>query len=113
MSQCVNFKIAKVFVNADFSKELSKAMKFTTSSGKEALVEFTYPLLPSRCLRCEKWSHVEKTCLTNGDPKEGIVGDKLQNQVVTVQTAVNSVVKGSEKSANAMNGACVGSASLV
>ncbi|KAL1225408.1 hypothetical protein V5N11_009061 [Cardamine amara subsp. amara] len=37
-AQCSNFKIAKVFVNADFSKELPRVMNFSTSAGKHAKV---------------------------------------------------------------------------
>lgn len=33
-AQRLNFKIVKVFVNTDFSKELPKSMNFSTPAGK-------------------------------------------------------------------------------
>ncbi|KAG2313617.1 hypothetical protein Bca52824_025174 [Brassica carinata] len=30
--------------------------------GQEVLVEYSYPWLPSKCLKCEKWGHSFKTC---------------------------------------------------
>lgn len=32
--------------------------------GKETLVEYTYPWLPSRCSNCNKWGHLAKGCLS-------------------------------------------------
>lgn len=61
---CSNFKIAKIFVNADLSKELPRKINFT-KNGKSSLVEFVYPWLPDRCHTCSKWGHTEKTCLMN------------------------------------------------
>ena len=50
---CSNFKIAKIFVNADLSKDLPKKINFT-KNGKSSLVEFVYPWLPDRCYTCSK-----------------------------------------------------------
>lgn len=69
---CTSFEVAKVFVKVDGSKTLPKEMTFT-SKGKEFMVEFHYPWLPSRCKLCDKWGHTEKVCVTkrNGKDKEG------------------------------------------
>lgn len=54
-AQCTDFKVAKVFVKADLTKELPKSMTFTSLQGKDNLVEFSYPWLPPRWTSCEKW----------------------------------------------------------
>lgn len=61
---CSNFKLAKVFVNVDLSKELPDKINFT-KNGKSSLVEFIYPWLPLRCRSCGKWGHVDKACGMN------------------------------------------------
>lgn len=61
-AQCINIKTPKIFVNADLTKELPKKMFFNLL-GKETLVEYSYPWLPSRCSNCMKWGHLEKACL--------------------------------------------------
>lgn len=53
-AQCLDFKLAKLFVNADLTKNLPKVMNFTSSEGEDALVEFSYPWLPTRCYVCKK-----------------------------------------------------------
>lgn len=63
-ASCSNFKLAKVFVMADLSKELPKKINFT-KNGQSSLVEFIYPWLPDRCHTCGKWGHVEKVCIIN------------------------------------------------
>ena len=64
MASCSNFKVAKVFVNADLSKDFPKEINFT-KEGKSFLVEFGYPRFPLRCHTCEKWGHIEKVCVLN------------------------------------------------
>lgn len=63
-ASCSNFKLAKIFVNVDLSKELPDKINFT-KNGKPSLVEFIYPWLPLRCRTCGKWGHVEKACILN------------------------------------------------
>ncbi|KAF8089111.1 hypothetical protein N665_0518s0036 [Sinapis alba] len=63
-ASCSNFKIAKIFVYADLSKELPQKINFT-KNGKSSLVEFIYPWLPARCNTCGKWGHTEKACVMN------------------------------------------------
>ena len=60
-----NLEVAKVFVKVDVSKVLPKEITFT-KEGKEFIVKFYYPWLPSRCSSCDKWGHVEKVCGTKG-----------------------------------------------
>lgn len=61
---CSNFKLAKVFVVADLTKELPSKINFT-KDGRTSLVEFSYPWLPPRCNACGKWGHLEKVCVIN------------------------------------------------
>lgn len=63
-ASCLNFKLAKVFVNVDLSKELPDRINFT-KNGKSSLVEFIYPWLPLRCRTCGKWGHIAKVCVMN------------------------------------------------
>ena len=63
-ASCSNFKVAKIFVKADLSKELPTKINFT-KNGVPSLVEFIYPWLPDRCHTCSKWGHLEKTCVMN------------------------------------------------
>lgn len=64
--QCLNLKVAKVFVKADLSKELPKSMNFTFQ-GKKTLVEYTYPWLPPKCSQCNKWGHLARVCRRRND----------------------------------------------
>ncbi|XP_048610951.1 uncharacterized protein LOC111205492 [Brassica napus] len=61
---CSNFKLAKIFINADLSKELPSKINFT-KNGKSSPVEFIYPWLPVRCHTCNKWGHTDKVCVMN------------------------------------------------
>lgn len=63
-ASCSNFKVAKIFVKADLSKELPRKINFT-KNGVSSLVEFIYPWLPDRCNTCSKWGHEEKVCVMN------------------------------------------------
>ena len=63
-ASCSNFKIAKIFVNVDLTKELPEKINFT-KNGETFMVEFIYPWLPKRCNTCSKWSHEEKVCVIN------------------------------------------------
>lgn len=70
-AQCLDFKIAKVFVKADLSKELPEDLNFNFQ-GKVHNVEFKYPWLPPRCTVCKKWGHLQTVCLVkNGTGVEG------------------------------------------
>lgn len=79
--QCLNLKVAKVFVKADLSKELPKSMNFTFE-GKKTLVEYSYPWLPPKCTVCGKWGHYARVCRHNGGKEvtrriaEEVVADK-------------------------------------
>lgn len=72
--QCLNLKIAKVFVKVDLSKEIPRSMKYTFQ-GKETLVEYIYPWLPAKCTCCGKWGHTEKVCRGKRFVEEGILGN--------------------------------------
>lgn len=69
-AQCLDFKLAKMFVKADLSKDLPKVLNFSSPNGKEAMVEFTYPWLPTRCSTCGKWGHQASVCLAPAIQKE-------------------------------------------
>ncbi|KAL0713574.1 hypothetical protein Bca4012_020552 [Brassica carinata] len=66
---CLNFDVAKVFVNVDVLKTLPKEMS-VSKEGKEFTVEFEYPWLPSRCKMCNKWGHSDKVCAMKRKSKE-------------------------------------------
>ncbi|XP_056857118.1 uncharacterized protein LOC108835054, partial [Raphanus sativus] len=87
-ASCSNFKLAKIFVNADLSKELPTKINFT-KDGKSSLVEFIYPWLPLRCNTCSKWGHTEKSCVMN--KKDGV---SLEEHI---QKSMEKVTEGQEK----------------
>lgn len=60
-AQCLNIEEAKIFVKVDLTKDLPTKMKFTIE-GKEVMVEYSYPRLPTKCPRCEKWGHTIRRC---------------------------------------------------
>lgn len=68
-TQCVDFRVAKIFVKADLTKELPRAMNFTVQ-GKEVKVEYSYPWLPAKCTRCGKWGHSVQTCVVKQNSGE-------------------------------------------
>lgn len=76
-ASCSNFKLAKVFVNVDLSKELPNKINFT-KNGKSSLVEFIYPWLPLRYHTCGKWGHIAKVCVMN--KKDG--SEKSVQQII-------------------------------
>lgn len=59
---CNSFEEAKVFVEADMTKELPTHHRFRSKLGVDAEVEFTYPWLPDRCTICSKWGHLNTAC---------------------------------------------------
>ncbi|KAF8072335.1 hypothetical protein N665_1125s0003 [Sinapis alba] len=78
--QCINLKVAKVFVKADLSKDMPRSMNFNFQ-GKKTLVEYTYPWLPPKCTYCEKWGHYEKVCKGKKEEKEGAGGVERVNDL--------------------------------
>ena len=58
---CKDFKVAKVFVKEDLTKELPRSMNFKFQ-GKDTLVDFSYPWIPSKCTTCGKWGNLEMVC---------------------------------------------------
>lgn len=60
---CKSFEKAKVFVEADLSKTLPKSFRFQSEKGVDAVVEFIYPWLPSKCTSCSKWGHLKDDCM--------------------------------------------------
>lgn len=88
-ASCSSFEIAKVFVNADLSKELPKTVKFT-SQGKDSVVQFAFPWLPQRCNTCEKWGHLEKVCVIK---KKTADAGTQNGGVVEVEDQRNEVEK--------------------
>lgn len=59
---CTSFEEAKVFVEADMTKELPKSHRFKSKLGVDAEVDFIYPWLPDKCSICTKWGHTHKAC---------------------------------------------------
>lgn len=60
-AQCLNVEEAKIFVNVDLTKDLPKQLNFNIK-GEDVLVEYSYPRLPKKCVKCEKWGHNGKIC---------------------------------------------------
>ncbi|KAF8047908.1 hypothetical protein N665_2771s0001 [Sinapis alba] len=63
-AQCTNLKVAKIFVKVDLTKDMPRSMNFNIQ-GKDTLVEYIYPWLPTKCSVCTKWGHMAKNCLAN------------------------------------------------
>lgn len=82
---CKSFEEAKVFVEADLSKELPKSFRFQSDKGVDAEVDFKYPWLPPKCVSCEKWGHLKDVCLMN---KEKLVLNTTTQDVEVVGTEV-------------------------
>lgn len=59
-----SFEEAKIFVEADLSKELPRTYFFQVR-GEEVRVDFEYPWLPQKCGICKKWGHSDDGCLAN------------------------------------------------
>lgn len=59
---CNSFEEAKVFVEADMTKELPTHHRFKSKLCVDAEVEFTYPWLPDRCTICSKRGHLHAAC---------------------------------------------------
>lgn len=93
-AQCLNLKVAKIFVKTDLTKELPKSLVFNFH-GKATKVEYFYPWLPSKCANCQKWGHLAKSCLVNANnnikaceeksdlvEKENTISTEVQQEVV-------------------------------
>lgn len=65
---CKDFDEAKVFVEANLTKELPSSFRFKSEQGVDAVVDFKYPWLPPRCSVCAKWGHLSASCLAKGCP---------------------------------------------
>ncbi|KAF8095288.1 hypothetical protein N665_0338s0041 [Sinapis alba] len=74
---CKDFKVAKVFVKADLTKALPRSMNFKFQ-GKDTLIEFSYPWLPTKCTTCGKWGHSEKVCLKQKETGKEETEDKME-----------------------------------
>ena len=101
MASCSNFKLAKIFVNADLTKELPRKINFT-KDGKSSLVEFIYPWLPTRCNTCGKWGHEENACVMN--KKDGVgLADQMEKQREDVEKTKDEIEKASDEIEKAMD----------
>lgn len=60
-AQCLNLEEAKIFVKVDLTKDLPKKMNFDIG-GENVMVEYFYPRLPTKCMKCDKWGHAVKAC---------------------------------------------------
>lgn len=97
-ASCSNFKLEKIFVNVDLSKELPDKINFT-KHGKSSLVEFIYPWLPQRCKICGKWGHMEKGCAMNKKDLEEVVSQN-KNDGSLKKIIDQSINDGSSKNNN-------------
>ncbi|KAF3592253.1 hypothetical protein DY000_02024431 [Brassica cretica] len=89
---CTNLDVAKVFVLADLSKELPDKINYVIQ-GKDTIVQFIYPWLPPKCVKCGRWGHFDTLCKQNK-------GEKRVEEVGEGSTSVgkegNKVEEGSE-----------------
>lgn len=67
-AQCLKIDVAKIFVRVDLTKDLPTKMNFNIQ-GEDMLVEYSYPWLPTKCPKCDKWGHSGKACSME---KEGL-----------------------------------------
>ncbi|KAL0726876.1 hypothetical protein Bca4012_022969 [Brassica carinata] len=95
---CSNFKVAKIFVNADLTKELPTKINFT-KNGVSSLVEFVYPWLPKRCNTCKKWGHIDKVCIMNKDDGGKSVKQLITEGIVGVRDSKEEMKQSEEESA--------------
>lgn len=79
---CSNFEEAKVFVEADMSKELPKMYWLRSKSEIDAEIEFAYPWLPPRCSLCSKWGHLVSSCVINGGNKQLLWLQEIQKRLL-------------------------------
>lgn len=70
-AQCLNLDVAKIFVKVDLTKDLPRRMNFNVQ-GEEVLVEYTYPWLPTKCEKCDKWGHSGKNCKKDKEEIRGV-----------------------------------------
>lgn len=95
---CSNFDVAKIFVNADLTKDLPKQINFS-KNGIDFGVEFFYPWLPPRCSICEIWGHLDARCVANKKRNEEVSQEKSDVEskpVSEVTTVLESNLQGLE-----------------
>ena len=87
---CTNFEVAKVFAKVDVSKALPQAINFS-KNGKEFVVDFHFPWLPSRCKHCDKWGHTEEVCAVKR--KEDLGKVTKGGEEITQQQEINKALE--------------------
>ncbi|KAF8088481.1 hypothetical protein N665_0540s0003 [Sinapis alba] len=104
---CNSFEEAKVFVEANMTKELPTHHRFKSKLGVDAEVEFVYPWLPDRCTVCSKWGHLYTACrskvkiLSKDKPQRDLVEksgqastkerDLVNTEIITVSQEVEDM----------------------
>lgn len=84
---CTNLEIAKVFVLADLTKELPEKINYVIQ-GIDTKVQFTYPGLPPKCIKCGRWGHFDTFCkqkkleVDTGKGNMELQGEMLKDLVV-------------------------------
>ncbi|KAG2328450.1 hypothetical protein Bca52824_011178 [Brassica carinata] len=115
-AQCLNLDVAKIFVNVDLTKDLPKKMNFNIQ-GENVMVEYAYPWLPTKCLKCDKWGHMVKACLKekevqkeqkedleegeveiNKKENEGVEKEIENGEIAVVSLEVSDTINAKEKS---------------
>ncbi|KAL0802322.1 hypothetical protein Bca101_057498 [Brassica carinata] len=98
---CKSFVEAKVFVEADVTKELPKTHHFKSKLGVDAEVQFEYPWLPHRCNICSKWGHLGSACgnkkkqirILQREKEKEIEGHSTMDQTAVVPFEQNSAIE--------------------
>ncbi|KAH0943097.1 LOW QUALITY PROTEIN: hypothetical protein HID58_002734, partial [Brassica napus] len=58
----LNFEVAKLYVRVDLTSPLPTKIVSGFSNGKEVMIDVSYPWLPVKCDRCNKFGHTAIKC---------------------------------------------------
>lgn len=57
-----NFKVTKLYVRVDLTRQLHDTIISGCSSVREVLIDVTYPWLPLKCENCGKYGNKKENC---------------------------------------------------
>ncbi|XP_022543140.2 uncharacterized protein LOC111198630 [Brassica napus] len=101
---CKSFEEAKIFVEADMTKELPTSHHFKSKLGVAADVQFEYPWLPPKCSLCSRWGHTGQTCGGKGKNIRILKRKDVEKEVEkNLHEAVDVDAESSSKQQEALN----------
>lgn len=77
-----NFEVAKIYVRVDLTSPLPSKIISGFSNGREVEIDVSYPWLPSKCVLCKKFGHVEAKCpnrINGASDHLGVKNQSLDN----------------------------------